>query len=111
MKLHDKVYDIMKWVVIIALPAFSTFYAALANIWGFPEADKVVGTITALTLLLGLLLGVSTLSYNKSDAKYDGSLNVEQTEDKLVYTLDVGDALENLASKKSISLKVTPLSQ
>ena len=65
MKLPDKVYDIMKWVVIIVLPASATLYKALSAVWGWPFADEVVTTIVSVDAFLGALLGVSTATYNK----------------------------------------------
>lgn len=34
MKLTNKTYDILKWIVVIVLPAAATLYAALGGIWG-----------------------------------------------------------------------------
>lgn len=65
MKIPDKVYDIMKWVVIIVLPASATLYKALSSVWGWPFANEVVTTIVAVTAFLGALLGISTAQYNK----------------------------------------------
>lgn len=65
MKLSNKVYDIMKWVALIALPAVGTLYFALAEIWGWPYANEIVGTITAIDTFLGVLLGVSAAQYKK----------------------------------------------
>lgn len=65
MKLSDKVYDILKWVALIALPAVGTLYFALAEIWGWPYANEIVGTITAIDTFLGVLLGVSAAQYKK----------------------------------------------
>ena len=48
MKLTNKVYDVLKWIALIAMPALATLYIALAGIWGFPFAEEVVGTITAV---------------------------------------------------------------
>lgn len=67
-KLPDKVYDILKWIALIVLPAIGTFYFALAGIWGLPYPEEIVGTITAIDTLLGALLGISTASYNKAKA-------------------------------------------
>lgn len=47
------------------LPALGTLYFALAQIWGLPYGEQIVGTITALDAFLGALLGVSTTSYVK----------------------------------------------
>lgn len=56
-------YDFLKWVAQILLPAIGTLYFALANIWGLPNAEQVVGTITALDTFLGVLLGISNSIY------------------------------------------------
>lgn len=66
MKMNDKVYDILKYVAIIGLPALATFYAAIAPIWGLPYADEIPATVTAVQTCLGALLMISTANYNKS---------------------------------------------
>ena len=63
--MSDKVYDILKWIAQILLPALGTLYFALAGIWNFPYAEAIVGTITAVDTFLGVLLGISTVNYNK----------------------------------------------
>ena len=65
MKLPDNVYDILKWIALVVLPAIATLYFALAQIWGFPYGAEIVGTITAIDAFLGALLGVSTVTYKK----------------------------------------------
>ena len=66
MKLSDKVYDILKWIAIVALPALSTFIVVLGKIWNWGDiAPMVAQTITAIAVLLGALLGISTIQYNK----------------------------------------------
>lgn len=63
--LSDKAYNILKWVTLIALPALGTLYFALANIWGFPLGEQVVGTINIICTFIGTLIGISTVNYNK----------------------------------------------
>ena len=65
MKLNNKVYDTLKWIAQYFLPALGTLYFALAGIWGFPYGEQVVGTITAVDTFLGVILGLSTMQYNK----------------------------------------------
>lgn len=65
MSISNKTYDILKWIAQIFLPALGTLYFALANIWGFPYGEAVVGTITAIDTFLGCLLGISSVNYNK----------------------------------------------
>ena len=67
MKMNNKVYDILKWIALILLPALGTLYFALAGIWGFPYAEQIVGTITAIDTFLGVLLGISANTYKKRD--------------------------------------------
>ena len=64
-KLKDSVYDILKWVTLVCLPALGTAYVALAGVWGWPFADEVSRTVNAVCTLLGALLGISTAEYGK----------------------------------------------
>lgn len=66
MKMNNKTYDVLKWIAQILLPALGTLYFALAGIWGFPYAEGIVGTITAVDTFLGVLLGISASQYNKT---------------------------------------------
>lgn len=65
MKLNDKVYDLLKWITMIVLPALGTLYFTLTTIWGFPYGEQVSGTVNALVLFLGAVLGISTANYKK----------------------------------------------
>ena len=62
--LSNRVYDVLKFVAQIVLPAVAVLYAALAQIWGFPYAEEIPATLTAVILFLGALLQVSTIVYN-----------------------------------------------
>lgn len=66
MTMTNKVYDILKWIAQILLPALGTLYFALSKIWGLPLATEVVGTIAAVDTFLGALLGLSSMKYNKT---------------------------------------------
>ena len=65
MQLPDRVYDILKWVTLICIPALATCYCTLAPVWGWPLADQVAKSAVAVCTLLGALLGISTAQYNK----------------------------------------------
>ena len=67
MKLPDKVYDVLKWVVMIVIPALTTAYVGLAAIWGFPFAEEVAKTSAVICTLLGALLGISTAQFYKGE--------------------------------------------
>ena len=63
--MSNKLYDVLKWIAMVLLPALGTLYFALAGIWDLPMGEQVVGTITAVDTFLGVLLGISTVQYNK----------------------------------------------
>jgi hypothetical protein len=62
--MDNKTYDILKFIAMIVLPALGTLYFTLAAIWGLPNSNEVVGTITAIDTFMGALLGISTKAYN-----------------------------------------------
>lgn len=63
--MSNKIYDVLKWIAMLFLPALGTLYFALAGIWGLPYGEQIVGTITAVDTFLGVVLGISTAQYNK----------------------------------------------
>ena len=63
--MSNKVYDALKFIAQIVLPALATLYFALAQIWGLPYGEQIVGTITAIDAFLGALLGISSVNYKK----------------------------------------------
>ena len=67
MQLNSKVYDILKWVAMIVLPALATAYVGLSAIWGWLYADEIAKTTAVICTLLGALLGISTAQYYKDD--------------------------------------------
>lgn len=74
-------YDMLKQVNQLGLPAFATFYLAIATIWGLPNPDKVVATCAALAVFLGVVLALASRNYVKSGAKYDGVITVTEHPD------------------------------
>lgn len=75
MKMSNKVYDILKWIAQIALPALATFSVAMCGIWNLPYTEQIVGSITAIDTFLGVILGISALQYNKHTASSDTTEN------------------------------------
>lgn len=69
--LKNSIYDTLKWIAQIVLPAIATLYFALASIWGLPYGEQIVGTITAIDAFLGAILGISTANYNKRKEEED----------------------------------------
>lgn len=59
----NRVFDALKWCVLVLIPALTTAYVGLAGIWGFPYPDEVAKTSAVVCALLGALLGISNLQY------------------------------------------------
>lgn len=68
----NRVYDVLKWIAQIFIPALGTLYFALATIWNWPYVEAILGTLTALDTFFGALLGISTAVYNKATAPAEG---------------------------------------
>lgn len=100
-----KLYDRLKWLAQVVLPALATLYFTLGGIWDLPSVSEVVRTIVAVDLFLGVLLGISQVNYNKQVA--GGAVHVENTAaggTKFTLALD-GDP-EELPNKKEARFKV-----
>lgn len=65
MPLKDQLYDVLRYVANYVLPGLGTLYFAVAQIWGLPYGEQIVGTITAIVTFLNVLLGISNNAYNK----------------------------------------------
>ncbi len=65
MPLNNKLYDVLRWIANYLLPGSGTLYFAIAQIWGLPYGEQIVGTITAVVTFLNVLLGISNNAYNK----------------------------------------------
>lgn len=106
--MSNATFDVLKWVAQIALPAVGALYFALAGIWGLPNADEVVGTIVAVDAFLGVVLGLSTAKYNKSDAAFDGDFVVHDSADGAKVSLDLSTDPDQVifGDQKAVRLKV-----
>jgi hypothetical protein len=67
MMIPNSLYDTLKWIVMIVIPALTTAYVGLSGIWGWPYAEEVAKTSAVVCTLLGALLGISTAQYNKQE--------------------------------------------
>jgi len=70
MILTNKLYELLKWLALVLLPAISMLYLALSKVWGFPYSEQVVGSIAAFVLFLGAVLGISTYTYKMNNPLY-----------------------------------------
>ena len=62
----DKIYNVLKYIAMIVLPALALFVQTFFSIWGLPYGDQISATIIAINALLGALIGVSTIGYKRA---------------------------------------------
>jgi hypothetical protein len=65
--MSNKLFDTLRFLQTVLLPAIGTLYFALADIWGLPYAPQVVGTITALTAFLGAFVEYKRQTWEGND--------------------------------------------
>ena len=65
--MSNKIFDTLRFWQTVLLPAVGTLYFALADIWGLPYAEQVVGTVTALTAFLGAFVEYKRQTYAKDN--------------------------------------------
>lgn len=104
--MSNKLYDVLKFLAAIALPAVGTLYITLAALWGLPQPQEVAGTILAIDTFLGVLLGLQAASYNK-DVTTGGQMVVHQLEDGgKKYALELDTDPEELEGKREVRFEV-----
>lgn len=63
---NSKVYDVLKWITMVGLPALTTLWLTIASIWGLPYAEPIGATLGAIDVFLGAILGIGSIKYAKS---------------------------------------------
>ena len=58
----DWLYDVLKWLGLVLLPALATLYGIIAPTWGLPYADQIVTTINAVGVFIGTIIGISHIT-------------------------------------------------
>ena len=104
----DRTYNFLRWVSQYWLPAAGTLYFALASIWHLPFGEEVVGSISAITIFVGVVIGIGNRSYKASGAGIDGALIIDDSDpDKDVYQLNLETPIDDvLKGKQTITFKV-----
>lgn len=107
MQLTNTWYNRFKFLALVLLPGFSAAYFSLSQVWGLPNAEKVVGTVTIVDTFLGLLLKASTSQYKKAGEDTDGDLIVNDDGEERYLSLGIKEpSLRRIPDKDTVTLKV-----
>ena len=104
--ISNRYYDLVKYVAQILLPSLGSLYFALSQIWNLYDATKVVGTLTVFDTFLGVLLGLSSKAYTNSDARFDGSIDIEEKNNSKLFSLNLDSNPDELDKKDEVTFKV-----
>lgn len=106
MTFNNKVYNVLKWIALILLPALSTLVMALGDIWGLPYREQISLTIAAIDTFLGAVLAISTAAY-----KGEGKIAIDPGSEECVVLLNNEDTLEKAQKAGKILLSVETVDQ
>lgn len=75
--LSDSLYKKLEFITRVILPAFAVLYGTVAGIWGLPYGVEIPATVVAVDLFLGVFIGVAQKSFDNSDQKFAGEIQVK----------------------------------
>ena len=67
MRFENRVYDVLKWICLIFLPAVAILYSAIDGVFGWGYTATVTTIISAIEAFIGSMIGISTKSYRKKN--------------------------------------------
>ena len=72
----NKVYDILKYIAQIVLPALATLVITIFTIWNLPYGEAIAGTIMAVDAFMGAVLMLESKKYhNGLEENENGHIN------------------------------------
>lgn len=104
--LSNQAYNYLKHIASIGLPLAAALYYALGQIWHFPDVGQVMASIASVNTVLGGVLGYSTATYNSSEAKYAGIIEVAETDAKKIFSLNLNQVPEELEKMAEATFRV-----
>lgn len=104
--LSNGTYNKLKHVAQIGLPLLAALYYSLSLVWHFPDVSQVMMTVATVNTVLGLLLGYSTATYNASEAKYAGAIEVIETDAKKIFSLNLNQVPEEIEKMAEATFRI-----
>lgn len=108
-QLSGAMYNKVKWLVTIVMPALMTLYFTIDQTLGLPHTDEVMGISSAVMTFLGVVLGISTKNYNNDDSRYFGEIHVAGTDEGAQISHQVFNedpTGHTIADKQEVTFKV-----
>lgn len=66
--LPDKVYEVLRWLIAVFLPALGVFFSTLAEAWHWNlPTEAILTTLSAVELFPGAIFGISKVIYDRKE--------------------------------------------
>ena len=66
--LPDKVYEALRWLVAVFMPALGVFFSTLTEAWHWNlPTEAILTTLSAIELFLGAIFGISKVIYDRKE--------------------------------------------
>lgn len=107
--MKNRVYDAVKYTTTVAIPALSAAYvgADLALDGALPYENQVAKLAVVITTLLGALVLQQSRSYNNSEDRFDGEIEVNSNDPSILHYIDLDKTNpKDLLHKNSVTLQV-----
>jgi len=90
MSISNRVFDVLKWLAIIGVPALVTLWNVIGETWGLPYVYQISASLTALAVFLGAIVGVSAVTYEQGQLGNapEESEELEEPQEGLIYGSD-----------------------
>lgn len=63
----NKVYDVLKYISVIVIPAVVALVSTIGSIWNLPYITETTASISAVGVFLGALIQISSSKYAKKE--------------------------------------------
>ena len=76
MKMSNKVYDVLKWISMVVIPAFVTMLGTILSVLKVANTNVILIIIGAVATCLGSILKKSNIDYMKREENKSEDENV-----------------------------------
>lgn len=86
MKLNDSVYNVLKWLALLLLPASATLVKEIFPVWNLPYAEAIATTLTSIASFIGVIIGVSQITISLESKVTEVTTDAEEIDADTEYT-------------------------
>lgn len=110
--ISEEAYLLFRRLVEYVFPALGTLYFTIAQLWGLPYAEEVVGTIVALAAFFAVIVKLSRWAYQNDNSRFDAALVMDQSDpEQERWGFNIIRSIDEIGEKDEMAVKVVKLDQ